>query len=208
MSTSGIDSAAVTTQLDALQNTSKNQDNLVQTLLGSASESSSGSDVVNVSLKDLYKSLTVLAQTVLEKLQEVLGDQLPDGIASLKPEEHTPDKTAQNIVDGATAFFGVFAKQNSNLKGEDLLNAFMKTIRGGIETGYGQADQILGDIGAYDIDGVKSGIDETKKLVEEKLKAFEDNYRKQNGLTPPEATASTASGGTSAAAPSTVSQVA
>lgn len=209
MSTSGIDSAAVTTQLESLQQnpSTKNSENLVQTLLGGASESSSGNDVVDVSLKDIYKSLTVLAQQVLDKLQEILGDELPDGIASLKPEDHTPEKTAQNIVDGATALFGVFAKQNSNLQGEDLLDAFMKTIRGGIDTGYGQADKILGDIGAYDIDGVKSGIDETKKLVEEKLKAFEDNYRKQNGLVTDSGTDKPKTA-TTASTPTTVSQVA
>ena len=208
MSTSGIDSAAVTTQLESLQNPStKNSENLVQTLLGGTSESSSGNDVVDVSLKDVYKSLTVLAQQVLDKLQEILGDELPDGISSLKPEDHTPEKTAQNIVDGATALFGVFAKQNSNLQGEDLLDAFMKTIRGGIDTGYGQADKILGDIGAYDIDGVRSGIDETKKLVEEKLKAFEDNYRKQNGLVTDTGTDTTKPASTTQT-PTTVSQVA
>ena len=182
MSTSGIDSAAVTTQLESLQNPSKNSESLVQTLLGSSNEANSGNDTVDVSLKEVYKSLTVLAQQVLEKLQEILGDDLPGGIGALKPEDHTPEKTAQNIVDGSTAFFGIYAKQHPELQGEELLSAFMKTIRGGIETGYKQAEGILGDIGAFDIDGVKSGIDETKKLVEEKLKAFEDNYRKNNGL--------------------------
>ena len=59
----------------------------------------------------------------------------------------------------------------------------MKTIRGGIDSGYRDAAAVLGDIGAFEIDGVKSGIEETMRLVEEKLKAFEDNYRKQNGLT-------------------------
>ena len=136
------------------------------------------SDPVGVDLSQVYKSLTILGDTIVQKLNELLKKDLPDGIGSLKPEEHTPEATAQRIVDGSTALFQVFAKQNKGLEGEDLLDTFMSTIRGGIKQGYGEASGILGDLGALDIDGVKSGIEETMRLVEEKLKAFEDNYRK------------------------------
>ncbi len=176
MSTSGIGSTAVTTQLESLQNTAP-KEVAVADLIPAPKN-----DKVDVSMKEVYKSLTVLAQNVLDKLQELIGDQIPGGITALKPEDHTSEKTAQRIVDGTTALFSVFAKQNSDLEGEELISKFMSTIRGGIETGYNEAAGILGDIGAFDIDGVKSGIDQTMKLVDEKLKAFEDNYRKQNGL--------------------------
>jgi len=182
MSTNGIDSTAVTTQLESIQNPVSRAESDQIALINGANVSTNSNDRVNVSMKEVYKSLTVLSQKVLDRLQEILGDQLPEGLESLRPEDHTPEKTAQNIVDGATALMGVFARQHPELEGEELLSEFMKTIRGGISDGYGQAESILGDIGAFDIDGVKSGIDQTKKLVEEKLKAFEDNYRKQNGL--------------------------
>lgn len=54
----------------------------------------------------------------------------------------------------------------------------MATIRKGIDEGYKQAASILGDLGAFEIDGIKSGIEETMRLVEEKLKAFEKSYGK------------------------------
>ena len=182
MSTTGIDSKAVTTLSESLQNPVSKAESDQISLINSANISNRSDDKVSVSMKEVYKSLTVLSQKVLDRLQEILGDQLPEGLESLRPEDHTPERTAQNIVDGATALMGVYARQHPELEGEELLTAFMKTIRGGIDTGYGQAESILGDIGAFDIDGVKSGIDQTKKLVEEKLKAFEDNYRTKNGI--------------------------
>lgn len=184
MSTSGIESPGAKKALEnvsrAAQKTTDDSQLLNQLLPEQAS--SKAEDKVDVSVKDIYKSLTVLAQSVLDKLQEILGDQLPEGIQGLRPEDHTAEKTAQRIVDGTTALLGVFSRQHPDLQGNELITEFMKTIRGGIDQGYSEAEGILGDIGAFDIDGVRSGIDETKKLVEEKLKAFEDNYRKQNGL--------------------------
>lgn len=139
-------------------------------------------DRSNVGMQDIYKSLTVLADNILSKLDEILKEDLPDGIASLKPEDHTPEATAQRIVDGTTALFAVYAKQNPEMEGEELIDSFMETIRGGIKQGYNEAAAILGDIGAFDIDGVQSGIEKTMLLVEEKLQAFESNLRKELGV--------------------------
>ncbi len=176
-------------QLQTLQTTPPKAEVELQSLLPNASGAKN--DKVDVSMREVYKSLTVFAQKVLDKLQEILGDKLPDGLESLNPEDHTSEKTAQRIADGSTALLAVFARQRPDLQGEALISEFMKTIRGGIDSGYKDAAAILGDIGALTIDGVQSGIDETMRLVEEKLKAFEDNYRKQNGLTVSEASDST-----------------
>ena len=135
-------------------------------------------DLVEVALDDVYKGLTVLGQKVISKLEEILGDKLPEGgIAALNPEEQTPEATSQRIVDGVTALLPVFEAQNPDLEGEELLNEFMSTIRGGIEQGYAEAMDILDSIGALQFDSVTSGIEKTMELVEEKLQAFESNYR-------------------------------
>ena len=165
------------------------------------SSSRDESDSVQVSMKEVYKSLTVLADKVLAKLNEVLKSDLPDGIASLNPEEHTSEATADRIVAGTTALFDVFARQNSDLTGEELISKFMQTIRGGIKSGYDDAMGTLGDIGALDISGVSEGISKTMELVESKLKAFEDDYRQKNGLTT--ATAGQSSSSTQASGSST-----
>ena len=138
-------------------------------------------DTVNVGMKDIYKSLTVLADEITSKLNDILGEDAPEGgIASLNPEDFTPEKTADIIVKGTTAMMDIFAKQNPDLEGEELLDKFMKTIRGGIQEGYSQAKAILGGIGAFEFDGVEDGISKTMSLVEEKLKTFEDQWRKDN----------------------------
>lgn len=137
-------------------------------------------DLVEVALDDVYKSLTVLGQKVISKLEEILGDKLPEGgIAALKPEDHTPEATAQRIVDGVTGLLPAFQAQNPDLEGEELLDQFMSTIRGGIQQGYGEAMEILGSIGALEFDSVSSGIEKTMKIVEEKLVAFETDYREK-----------------------------
>lgn len=147
-----------------------------------SSAAGSPQDKVNVGMGEVYKSLTVLADKIIGKLDELLAEELPEGIRSLRPEDHTAEATSQRIVDGVTALMPIFARQNPGLEGEELISEFMTTIRGGISQGYNEAAAILGDLGAFEIDGVQSGIEETMSLVEEKLLAFETEYRKSNGL--------------------------
>lgn len=143
-----------------------------------------GEDSAEVGLDGVYKSLTVLADEIIAKLDELLKEDLAGGIKGLDPEQHTPQKTAERIVQGSTALFSAFAQQNPDLEGEELITRFMSTIRGGIETGYRQATSVLGDLGAFEFDGVQAGIEETMRLVEEMLVSFEDDYRRKNGLSP------------------------
>ncbi len=148
----------------------------------SSAFSAASDDAASVELNGVYKSLTVLADEIVSKLDELLADELPDGIRSLRSEDYTPEKTAERIVDGVTGLLGVYAQQNPELEGEELISSFMKEVRSGVEQGYQQAASILGDLGAFSFDGVESGIAETMRLVEEKLVSFEKNYREQNGL--------------------------
>lgn len=142
--------------------------------------SASAEDSVNVGMDDIYKSLTILGDKVIAKLDELLKADVPGGIASLSPEQHTPEATAQRIVDGTTALFSIYARQHKDMEGEELFDSFMETIRKGIKQGYNDAMGTLGDIGALKIGGVQEGISETMRLVEEKLQAFEENYRQAN----------------------------
>lgn len=163
-------------------NPKQESDSLVLELSLSSSYNANSGDIISTDLSDLYKNLTVTGQQVIDKLNEILKAKLPNGLQSLKPEEVTSEATADNIVNGATSFFQLFADQNPTLQGEELLNKFMETIRGGIQAGYDSADKTLKDLGAYQFEGVQSGIDETKKLVEEKLVAFESFMREKLGL--------------------------
>ncbi len=154
---------------------------VIEATLGAASNEDAA-DTSGISFADLYKGLSVTGQKLIDKLNEILKEKLPDGLQSLKPEEVTSEATAENIVRGATSFFSQYAKQNPNLSDEELLTNFMKEVRSGVESGYSDAYQTLEGLGAFEFDGVKDGIEETKVLIETKLQAFEAAKRKELGL--------------------------
>jgi hypothetical protein len=150
----------------------------------SSKDTSSGNsaDKVNVHMKDVYKSLTILGDEIIKKLDELIASDVPGGIASLNPEDHTAEKTADRIVAGVTGLLPAFARQNPELEGEELINSFMETVKGGIKEGYKSAMGTLGELGAFKFDGVEAGIEKTMSLVDEKLNAFKEQFLKDNGL--------------------------
>lgn len=151
---------------------------VIQKTLGS----DQGNDQVTLGIPALSQGLSVSAEEIVKRINEKLKSVLPDGVQSLKPEETTPEATADKIVKGVTGLFDYFAKRHPELQGEDLLTGFMDTIRAGVEQGYGDASKFLSDNGAFEIDGVKSGIEKTKGLIDQKLKEFEATKRKELGL--------------------------
>lgn len=139
-------------------------------------------DKVDLSFGDIYKSLSITAREILDKINEYIKEEAPEGVQGLKPQDVTPEATADRIVSGATAFFDLYARQNPELEGEELLDSFMETIRGGVDKGYGEAVDILEGLGAFDVEGVKASVEETKRLVDEKLAAYETHMRKELGI--------------------------
>jgi hypothetical protein len=144
--------------------------------------SNSNEDSVNIDFKDKLKSLSITAQEIVKKLNELLKGSLPEGVESLNTADYTADATSTRIVQGATAFFGVFKDQHPDLSDEDLLNKFMDTIKGGIQQGYDDAYGTLKGLGAFDLDGVQAGVEQTKILIDDKLTTFYQAKRKELGL--------------------------
>lgn len=136
----------------------------------------------NNDFRKVFESLSLTAQKVLEKLDVYLAEYVPGGVSSLKPENHTAEKTAERIVNQITGLYGAYAKQNPDKSAEELVSGFMSLARKGVEQGYGEAYEILENIGAFEVDGVQSGVEETKKLIEEKLTTFENYLRKELGI--------------------------
>lgn len=129
-------------------------------------------DNIKLNFKDRSKGLSITVREIIKKLNELLKTSLPAGIESLSPQDTTPDATATRIVQGVTAFFSVYAKQNPRLSGQELLDSFMKTIKSGVQQGYDDAYKILEGLGAFEFDGVRAGVEETKVLIESKLDSF------------------------------------
>lgn len=134
-------------------------------------------DKVDIGMDKIYKSLTVLADKVVAKLNELLKDEVPQGVASLKAENHTAQATAERIFQGVASLFSAFERQNPKLKGEELMKKFMEIAKSGIKEGYEDAMKILKGIGAFEFEGVEDGIQETMKLLDEKLSKFADDYK-------------------------------
>lgn len=142
----------------------------------------SGADSVDFSGSELYKGLTGTAKSIVDKINELLKAKLPNGVQSLNPEEVTAEATADRIVKGATGLFEVYAKQNPDLEGEELLASFIDKVQSGITKGYDDAYSTLEGLGAFAFEGVREGVEKTKVLIEAKLKEFEASKRKELGL--------------------------
>ncbi len=134
------------------------------------------------SSNQLRQSLSVTAEQVLAKLNELLADKLPAGVESLKPEDNTSEQTARRIVSGIASLFDGFSKQNAKADPEEMIAKFMELARKGVEQGYDDAYATLQDIGAFEFEGVQSGVEQTKILIEDKLKQLETQLRKRYGL--------------------------
>lgn len=132
-----------------------------------------------VDINRLTQGLSVTADQVLQKLNELLADKVPNGIQNLNPEDYTPEKTASSVVNSITALFSNYVKSNPELSPEEALTRFMAAARSGVDTGYNDAAKTLEGIGAFQFDGVQSGIEKTKELIASKLNAFEEARRKE-----------------------------
>ena len=133
--------------------------NKLDALIIETSLSASSGDRVTTGLNSSEKGLVLTAREIVDRINELLKIKLPNGIESLKPQEVTPEATADRIVSGVTAFFDIYAKQHPDLSDEDLVTSFMDTIRGGVEQGYSDAYGILEGLGAFQFEGVRAGVE-------------------------------------------------
>lgn len=164
----------------------------VQTLLSTPDQSSKdGSDQVSLSFNEIYKALNESTRSMVDKINALLKAKLPNGVQSLTPDQVTPEATADRIVQGSTASFDDYAKSNPDLNGEELLKRFLDNVRSGISQGYDDASKTLEAIGAFETEGVKAGIEKTRALIDEKLKAFELAKAQELGIGAPSSSQNT-----------------
>jgi len=134
---------------------------------------------VNVSSGN--KPMALLYKTALEAINKELEPTLGKGAIKKSFDQEidvSPEATADRIVNGATAFFGAFKAQNSDLSDDEAINKFMEVIGSGIDKGFDEAKDILKSLSVLEGD-VATNIDLTYDLVQEGLKDFVKNLAEQ-----------------------------
>ena len=134
-------------------------------------------DELLLSPPDQGASLSLTARQIVEKINEQLG--LDQAVESLSPEQATPAATADRIISGIMMLYDAYTKQNTDVSEDERITKFFAAARSGVDKGYGEAVEILDALGALRVEGVKDGISETKKLLDEKLVRLEEDKRAQ-----------------------------
>jgi hypothetical protein len=109
-----------------------------------------------------------LQEHILGKLKEQLAAAGVDFDASAGLD-WSPETTAQRIFGFASGMLGVFRDQNPELNESDLIDKFESTVRGAVDTGYGQALEILKglSIGQDALDTAQTTIDKVHSLFDD-----------------------------------------
>jgi len=84
-------------------------------------------------------------------------------------QDWSPDATAHRIFDFASGLIGFYRKQHPELGEAELVNKFETLIRGAVDTGYGEAVEILTGMGASDevLGTAKATIDRVRTLFDD-----------------------------------------
>ncbi len=133
---------------------------------------------VSVSAGDRPQEL--LYKTALEALRAELEPVLgPNAIEDAYDAglDVSPEATAGRIVSLTTGLFSLYQDQNPDLSQDQQLDRFLEVIGGGIDTGFGEAREILDGLGVLEGE-IASNIDKTYTLVQEGLQAFRDSFNR------------------------------
>lgn len=127
---------------------------------------------VSVSVADSPQALVL--KTALEGINDALKASLGDNAIQNAYDsglDVSPDATAERIVSLSTAFLPQYQQQHPELTEDEARVAFTDIIRGGVETGFAEARDVLTGLDVLNGD-IASNVDTTYDLVQEKLNAF------------------------------------
>lgn len=120
----------------------------------------------------------LVLKTALEGINEALKETMGENAIQNTYDsglDVSPEATAERIVSLSTAFFGSYQQQHPELSEDEALTKFIDIISGGIDTGFGEAREILGGLNVLEGE-IATNIDLTYDLVQEGLKAFIENF--------------------------------
>jgi len=127
-----------------------------------------------VSLKDGPSVMSLLFRTAIEEINKHMPVDNKESTIQKAYENNidfSPQATAKRIFTGATAFFNAYKEQNKELSENEALNKFMGVIRGGIDTGFGEAREVLSNLSVLE-DKIASDVDQTYNYVQTGLDDF------------------------------------
>lgn len=135
---------------------------------------------LKVSSQDGPTVMSLLLRTAIEEINKRIpsNDTANTGESTIQKAyesnlDVSPKATADRILSGATSFFNAYKEQNSELSEEEALTQFMGVIRSGIDSGFGQARDVLESLSVLE-DEIASDIDTTYDTVQTGLVEFSD----------------------------------
>ena len=131
---------------------------------------------LEVSLKDGPSVMSLLFRTAIEEINKHMPAGSKESTIKKAYENNidvSPQATAKRIISGATAFFNAYKEQNNELSESEALTQFMGVIRTGIDTGFGEARNILDGLSVLEGE-LASEIDTTYDLIQTGLNDFNE----------------------------------
>ena len=131
---------------------------------------------VSINIKDQPQALVYKAaiDSINEKLEADFGKDAIQRTAE-SGIDVSPEATAERIVRLSTQLFSSYQKQNPELDTQEQVDRFVDVISGGIDTGFGEARDILDGLGVLEGE-ISENIDKTYSLVQEGLTSFRDQF--------------------------------
>jgi hypothetical protein len=170
MAISGINSQKA--PIEATKDTSKPSYNIAE--MKSNNDKKIVEAQLAVSLKDGPSVMSLLLRTAIEEINKHMPDSSGENTIQKAYENNvdfSPQATAKRILTGATAFFNAYKEQNTDLSETEALAKFMGVIRSGIDTGFGEARDILENLSVLE-DEIASDIDITYDYIQTGLTEF------------------------------------
>ena len=122
--------------------------------------------------------LSLLLKTALQGINEALKE---GGVESSVEDAYesgidfSPEATAERIVSFSTQLLGAYREQHPEMAEEESLASFVDIIGGGIEQGFSEAKDILGNLKVLAGD-ISNNVDKTYELVQKGLQSFVDSF--------------------------------
>jgi hypothetical protein len=131
----------------------------------------------NVSISAKNDSTAVLFKTAIDAINKELEPTLGKNATQKAYDEgvdFSPQAVADRIVGFATSFFSLYQAQHKEDSLEDQLTNFLDVVGGGVETGFGEAKDILEGLNVFEGD-VKKNANDTYDLIFEGFSQFKES---------------------------------